>query len=100
MALVICAVVGGVFNIPGAVGGKVLLSLGIGYLTFTGVDASITWAKVQFLSGLTGIPAAAVGLAGLMKVGVCVSMLLSAVTARVTLAGMQAGGSMKKMVVK
>jgi hypothetical protein len=100
MPLIIAALWGALINIAGTLVGKVLLSLGIGYLTFTGVDASITWAKAQFLAGLTGIPAAAVGLAGLMKVGVCVSMLLSAVTARVTLAGMQAGGSMKKMVVK
>ena len=100
MPLIIAALWGALLSIAGSLVGRVLLSLGIGYLTFTGVDASIGWAKTAFLSGLTGIPAAAVGLAGLMKVGVCVSMLLSAVTARVTLAGMQAGGSMSKMIVK
>lgn len=100
MPLIIAALWGALISIAGTLVGQVLLSLGIGYLTFTGVDLSIAWAKAQFLSGLTGIPAAAVGLAGVMKVGVCVSMLLSAVTARVTLSGMQAGGSIKKMVVK
>lgn len=100
MPLIIAALWGALISIAGTLVGQVLLSLGIGYLTFTGVDLSIVWAKNQFLSGLTGIPAAAVGLAGVMKVGVCVSMLLSAVTARVTLSGMQAGGSLKKMVVK
>lgn len=100
MPLIIAALWGALISIAGTLVGQVLLSLGIGYLTFTGVDLSIGWAKAQFLSGLAGVPAAAVQLAGTMKIGVCVSMLLSAVTARVTIAGMQAGGTIKKMVIK
>lgn len=84
----------------GTIVGKALVSLGIGYVTYTGVDLAITWARDAFLLGLTGVPAAAVGLASVMKVGVCVSMLLSAVTARMTLAGLSAAGSVRKMTVK
>jgi hypothetical protein len=100
MPLFISALWGAFISIAGTLVGQVLLSIGISYLTFTGVDASIGWAKAQFLSGLTGLPAAAVGLAGVMKVGVCVSMLLAAVTTRVTMLGMQSGGKLTQMTVK
>ncbi len=99
MPLFIAALWGALIQIAGTLVGKVLLSLGIGYVTYTGVDASIVWAKAQFLSSLSGAPAAAVQLAGTMKVGVCVSMLLSAVTARLVLAGMTSG-ALTKMTVK
>jgi hypothetical protein len=98
---VIIAWIGTLFlSIAGSLVSKVLVSLGIGYITYTGVDLSIGWAKAQFLSNLSGVPAAAVGIASVMKVGVCVSMLLSAITARATLMGMSAAGSIKKMAVK
>jgi hypothetical protein len=100
MPLIIAALWGALINIAGTLVGQVLLSIGIGYVTFTGVDASIGWARGQFLSGLSGIPAAAVGLAGVMQVGTCVSMLLAAVTTRVTLMGMQSGGKLTQLVTK
>lgn len=87
-------------SISGTLVAKVLLSLGIGYVTYTGVSASIDWAKAEFLTGMSGLPAAAVGMASTMKVGVCVSMLLSAITARAVMNGMSAAGSIKKMQVK
>ena len=99
MPLFLAALWGALIQVAGTLVGKVLLSLGIGYLTFTGVDASLAWAKAQFLAGLSGLPASAVGLASTMKVGVCVSMLLSAVTARLALAGVTSG-TIKKMALK
>jgi hypothetical protein len=99
MPLIIAALWGALIALVETLVGKVLVSLAIGYVTYTGVDASLAWAKAQFLSGLTGLPASALGLAATMKVGVCVSMLLSAVTARLTLAGLTSG-TIKRMVVK
>jgi len=100
MPLIIAALWGALLSLVGTLVGRVLVSLGIGYVTYSGINASIAWAKAAFLAGLTGLPAAAVGLAGVMQVGTCVSMLLSAVTARMVLAGMSSAGGVKKMVVK
>ena len=93
------ALLGGLIQIAGTLVGQVLLSLGIGYVTYTGVDASLTWVKAEFLAGMAAGPAAAVQLAGLMKVGVCVSMLLSAVAARLVLMGLTSS-TIKRMVIK
>lgn len=99
MPLFIAALWGALVPMLGTLVGRVLVSLGIGYVTYTGIDASLSWAKAQFLSSLAGAPAATVGLASAMKVGVCVSMLLSAVAARLVLAGLTSG-ALTKMVAK
>ena len=99
MPLLLAALLGGLVQAAGTLVGRVLISLGIGYVAFTGVDASITWAKNQFLSGVSGLSADAIGLASTLKVGVCVSMLLSALTARLTLNGLTSG-TIRKMVQK
>lgn len=99
MPLIIAALWGGLIQVLGTLVGRILVSLGVGYLTYTGIDTSIGWAKAQFLSSLSGLPASALQIMGLLKVGICVSMLLSAVTMRMVLKGMQ-GGSIKRMTLK
>ena len=98
-ALWIASLIGALIEVAGTMVGKILISLGIGYAVFTGVDTSLAFAKTQFTSGMSGLPAEAIAVAGLMKVGVCVSMLISALTARMTLAGLQ-GGTMRKFAMK
>ena len=99
MPLLIAALWGALLNIAGSLVGRVLLSLGIGYVAFSGVDTSITLAKNQFLSGLSGIPADAVGLASTMKIGVCISMLLAALATRLAISGLTSG-TLTRMVQK
>ena len=99
MPLLMAALWGALISMAGTLVGRVLISLGIGYVVYSGVDASIAWAKAQWLASLTGVPAAAVAFAGMLKVGVCVSMLLSALTARMVLQGMTSG-AVTKMVTK
>lgn len=97
MPLFVAAIIGALVQAAGTLVGKVLLSLGIGYVTYSGIDTSIAWVQAQFLTGLTGLPAATVGLMGILKVGVIVSMLTSAITARMVLKGLTSG-SITRMV--
>ena len=99
MPLWVASIIGGLIEVAGTIVGKVLLSLGLGYTVFTGVDTSLDFAKAQFLTGLSGLPADAAAVAGLMKVGVCVSMLIAALTARLALQGLT-GGTLKRLVTK
>lgn len=99
MQLIIAALWGALIPMLGSMVGRVLISLGIGYVSYSGIDVAMDWCKAEFLSGVAGMPARAIALAGLLKVGVCVSMLLSALTARLVLQGLSAG-AIKHMVVK
>lgn len=99
MNLFIASLLGALIQIAGTLVGKVLLSLGFGYVVFSGVDASIAFAKAQFVGHIGALPAAAVGVMAVMKVGTCVSMLTSAVAMRLMLAGLTSG-TLRKMVLK
>lgn len=99
MPLFIAALLGGLVQSAGSIVGRVLLSLGIGYVVFSGVDTSITFARDFLVARIGAMPANAVAAASLMKVGVCISILTSALAARLVLEGLS-GGALKRMVQK
>lgn len=99
MPMIIAALLGGLLQFAGTMVGKVLVSLGVGYVTFTAVDTSVAWAKDSFFANVNLLPPMAVQLLGTLKVGQCVNMLFSALLARLTLNGMTSG-TIKKMVQK
>lgn len=79
--------------------GQVLIGLGIGVVTYTGVDVSLTWLKSLAVTNIQALPSAVVGMLGLMKVGVCISMVTSAIAIRLGLQGMT-NGVIKQWVKK
>lgn len=99
MPLFIGALIGALIQAAGSLVGQVLISLGIGYVVFTGVDASIGWARDLAVANISALDPNTVRALGLMKIGVCISMLTSALVARLTLKGMT-GGTIKRMAVK
>jgi len=102
MNLFISALLGGLVQVAGTLVGKVLLSLGIGFVVFSGVDAALTGIKQQamssFLSATSFGPTVA-SLAGVLQVGTCINIMFSAWAARLVLAGIT-GGTVKRMVLK
>jgi hypothetical protein len=99
MPLFLAALIGALVSAAGSLVGRVLISLGIGYVAYHGVDTSIAWAKASALAGIQGLPAQAVAAASAMKVGKCISILMSALVARMTISGLTSG-TLKRMVVK
>jgi hypothetical protein len=79
--------------------GRVLLSLGFGYVAYSGIDLLMTGAKTALLSRITGSGAIVVQLAGVLQVGTCINILASAVAARLVVAGIT-NGVLTKMVSK
>lgn len=71
--------------------GQILIGLGIGVATYTGVDTSLTWLKSLALSYFTALPPTVLGMLSLMKVGVCISMVASAIAVRLGINGMTSG---------
>ena len=99
MQIFIGALIGALVQALGTMVGKILISLGFGYAVFTGVDVSITFARDFLLAKVGALGGNAVAVASACKIGVCVSILTSALVTRMTLQGLQ-GGSIKRMVQK
>lgn len=98
MPLFVAALLGGLVQLAGTLAGRVLISLGFAAVTYTGISASLGFLKTQALASLTGLPSQIVGLMAYMKVGEAISIVVSALLVRATLAGLSAGGSISKLV--
>ena len=90
---------GALVQIAGTLVGKVLLSLGIGYVAYKGLDASLAWAKSSVFANLAGLSPTTLQVLGVLQIGTAINILISALTARLVLKGMT-GGALKAMVLK
>lgn len=97
MPAFIAALLGGLVNIAGTIAGRVLIALGISVVTYSGLATSLDYLKTSAVSALTGLPSELVAILALMKVGSCISIMMSAVTVRMTLNGLT-GDTMRKWV--
>jgi hypothetical protein len=102
MPLFLAALLGALSQAAGSLVGRVLVSLGIGYATFTGINTMISAVQTYALSQINSLPSDALILAGRMRVGVAISMIFSALVMRMALNGLQAAssGSITRMVQK
>jgi len=99
MPVFIASLLGGLINVAGSIAGRVLIALGISVVTFTGLSTSLTWLRDMALTNLQSLPPSIIGLLGVLKVGVCISMLASAYVARMTIDGLT-GDTLKRWVGK
>lgn len=100
MPLWVAAIIGGLVQAAGTLVGRVLVSLGIGFTVYSGVSASIGWAKTQVLQNISAAGAVVVQVMGLAQIGTAISILFSALTARMILQGLQPDGTLRRMVQK
>ena len=91
-------IVAGLASGVGQIVAKTLVTLGIGYVSYTGLDALITLNEGQILTLLQALPPTAVQLLGVLKVGTCIRIVFSALMMRATLFGLNEG-VIKRMVV-
>jgi hypothetical protein len=99
MPAIIALLLRGLLWVSGSIAGQVLLRLGIGVVTFTGANASLAWLKSQAISALQGMGAEYIALLSYMKVGVCISIITSAIVARAVMSGVTSD-TVKRWVMK
>lgn len=76
---------------------KVFTALGIGFVTYTGVNLALDQAESLIIGSFNSINVAnAVSLLAYMNADRAISMILSAIVIRATLKGLQAGGTLRK----
>lgn len=86
-------------SVAGPILSRVLIGLGIGFVSYTGVDLIQTQVYDLFMSNAGALPASASQWLGILKVGTCLNILLSAMAIRAALAGVNSG-AIKKMTIK
>lgn len=64
---------------------RVLLSLGMGVVSFIGLGFVLDYAVGQFAAAVNQLPAALLQLAGLMKLDVAMNIIFGCISARYTL---------------
>lgn len=101
MPPLIASLIGGLAGSMGSFVSRVLLSLGLSYVAYQGVDVLVDWIKVQafdYLSQAGSISVVVTQIMGVLQIGTCVSIWFSAFA--VFLGIKLSGGVVKKMVLK
>jgi len=78
--------------------GRALIALGVGFVTYKGIDLGIAVLKDFAISGVRGLPADALGLVGYLWLDKALSVVFSAVATSLAMRAL--GGSVKKLVAK
>ncbi|SPD67820.1 conserved protein of unknown function (plasmid) [Cupriavidus taiwanensis] len=99
MPVFLLSLLGGLVSIAASMVGRVLIALGIGYVTYSGISVLLDTLKAQVVSRLSGASVEFVQVMSLVKIDVCVSILFSAMTARLLLQGLTSD-KITKMVIK
>lgn len=99
MPAFIAALLGGLINITGSIVGRVLVALGFGVVSYTGVNSSLTWLREQAFTAISWLPPEVIGMLSTMRVGQCISIVTSAIVARSIINGVQSD-TVKKWVIK
>lgn len=86
-------------QLVGSMAGRALIGLGIGVVTYSGINATIEWVKQEAINGLLGLGPEVVGLLGMLKVGVAINIVFSAMVARALINGIS-GDTFKRWVLK
>lgn len=99
MPLFLASLLGGLVQAASSIVGRVLIALGIGYVSYTGINALLTLIKSQVVSYLVGAPGTVVAIMGLLKIDIAVSIIFSALAARLVLQGLTSD-KVTRMVIK
>jgi len=88
MPIFVAAIGGMLINIVATVVGRVLISLGISVFTYKGLEASLDWMKENAVTSVMALSPEIYQMLSMMKVGVCINIITSAILARFTLNGL------------
>jgi hypothetical protein len=96
--LIASALIGSLAAAASSLVGRVLIALGVSYLTFTGVDALLSNLTAAINSRMDGVPSDLAAWLGILKVQTSISILIAAFTTRLAMVAI--GGTFKKAVLR
>lgn len=99
MPLLVAAILGGLLQIAASMVGRILLSLGMSFVVFSGINIGFDLLKNAAISNLQGMPADVVQLLAFLWVDKAISLILSTYSAALALK-MAGGSTITRLVTK
>lgn len=93
------ALIGALLQIASSMVGRVLLALGMSFVTFQGIDVGITWLLDNIKSNMQAMPADILNFLAWLWVDKAISLMFSAYTAAAAIK-MTNGSTLTKLVTK
>jgi hypothetical protein len=75
---------------------RILAAVGVGSVTYLGIGSLFDVAESYILANFAAVPPSVLSVLGIMQVDRALTLLLSALSARLTLAGLSAAGSLTR----
>ena len=97
-ALFVAQLLGALAMAMGTLAGRALLALGIGFVSYQGIDLGVQSLAQNIITSFQGLPAQLVRFLAFMWIDKAITVLISAVTVALSFKVM--GGTIKKMVFK
>lgn len=99
MPAFIYALLVGFAGVLSSVAFQVLIALGIGFVTFTGISTGFEALHAFAVSSWGALPASVLQVMGLVRIDQALNLIISAAAARFTLQGLT-GGGIRKLIWK
>lgn len=99
MPLLAGALVGALVQAAGSFLGRMLIAAGVGVVSYTGMQIASEKILSSMWAQINGLPASVLGIMGVLHIGACINVIVSASLARAVLNGLSSG-SVKKWVTK
>lgn len=99
MPVLIVWLLRGLLAIAPSVLASIVSRLGVGLITYTGISALTNTLSTQIFGAFSGVDPIVMQLFGVLQVGTCIKIMLSAITVKLTIKGLSGAGSIKKIVM-
>lgn len=90
----------GLLGIAPSILATLLARIGIAAISYTGISALVSTLDTTIFSSFSGVDPTVLQLFGVLQVGTCFKILLSAITVKLTIKGLSGAGSIKKIVMR
>lgn len=99
MPAIIAMLLGGLINVAGTIAGRVLIALGIGVVTYTGMSSLVGQLQGSIVTAFSALPSELLAVVYALKVGQALGIIMAATSARLVLNGLTSEG-FKRFVVR
>jgi hypothetical protein len=88
MPAIFALLMGFLVNVAGSIAGRVMISLGVSLVTYTGINASLNFALDYISHSWSSLPAITLEILGTLRVSQDLAILTGAITAKLVLKGL------------